>query len=469
MKILPLKYCLLFIAYCLFASSCKKDSFITSPDALLGTSRDTLKYDTVFTTVGSITQSFTIRNENSQRLLLTSVKVMGGAASPYKININGIAAQEATNIDIAAEDSIHVFVTVNINPNAANLPFIVKDSIQILYNGNIKFVQLEAFGQNARFLRGQIISTNTNWNSLLPYVILDSLRVDENVSLRLAAGCKVYCHANAPILVDGALIANGTKDEPVIFGGDRMDEDYKDLPASWPGIYFRETSKGNMLAFTTVKNAYQAIVAESPSANTLPKVTLHQCIVDNALDAGILCINSSLDADNSLISNCGSNINIILGGKYNFTNCTVVAYSTFTSHKNPVLSATNFASLIDGSTAVDVLDAQFTNCIFWGEEGFVDKEVVVSQQGAGIVPVLFKNCLYRANAEAANSTFDDCIQNAPPQFDSVDVSKGVFDFRVTKNASPAVDAGTGTPFFKDLDNNNRVVNLITDIGCYEKP
>ena len=248
-----------------------------------------------------------------------------------------------------------------------------------------------------------------------------------------------------------------------------MDEDYKDLPASWPGIYFRETSKGNMLAFTTVKNAYQAIVAESPSANTLPKVTLHQCIVDNALDAGILCINSSLDADNSLISNCGSNINIILGGKYNFTNCTVVAYSTFTSHKNPVLSAANFASLIDGSTAVDVLDAQFTNCIFWGEEGFVDKEVVVSQQGAGIVPVLFKNCLYRANAEAANSTFDDCIQNAPPQFDSVDVSKGVFDFRVTKNASPAVDAGTGTPFFKDLDNNNRVVNLITDIGCYEKP
>ncbi len=390
---------------------------------------------------------------------------MGGAASPYKININGIAADETSNIEVAAEDSMYVFVTVNINPNLNDLPFIVRDSIQIEYNGNKKFVQLEAFGQNANFLRGRIIETNTTWNNRLPYVILDRLQIDTNVTLSLEPGCKVYCHANAPILVDGTLITNGTKDEPVVFTGDRLDEDYKDLPASWPGIYFRGTSKNNVLSFTNVKNAYQAIVAESPSGNLFPKVTMHQCIVDNAYDAGVLCVNSSLFADNSLISNCGSNINIILGGVYSFTNCTVASYSTYISHKYPVLAANNFAN-INGSTVTTALEAAFTNCIFWGETGFVENEANINKQGADPFNVSFTNCLYRANSEPSNSTITNCIINQTPLFDSVDVSKRIFDFHLTINPSPAIDAGVSTIFPKDLDNNNRVAPF--DIGCYEK-
>ena len=39
---------------------------------------------------------------------------MGGAASAFKININGVAASEVTNIELAANDSMYVFVSVNI-------------------------------------------------------------------------------------------------------------------------------------------------------------------------------------------------------------------------------------------------------------------------------------------------------------------------------------------------------------------
>src|SRR5207237_1897268 len=126
-----------------------KDSFITSGDARITTSLDTLKFDTVFTSVGSITQTIKISNPNNQRLLLSSLKLMGSANSAYRININGRAATEAADIEIAAEDSMYLFVSVTINPSTANLPFIVKDSIGISYNGNNKFIQLEAFGQNA--------------------------------------------------------------------------------------------------------------------------------------------------------------------------------------------------------------------------------------------------------------------------------------------------------------------------------
>ncbi len=466
-RITPL-FCLLTFAFSLFLTSCKKDTFITSEFAQLSITADTLKYDTVFTTTGSITRSFKIINENNQKLRLSKVKLMGGATSAYKMNVDGTATNEVTNLDIEANDSIYVFVSVTINPNAANLPFIVSDSILINYNGNNRYVQLQAYGQNANFLRNRLISGNTVWTNNLPYVILGSIRIDTTATLTIQPGCKIYSHADAPFIVDGILTVNGTKNNPVTFTGDRLDEGYKDLPASWPGIYFRGSSKNNILTYAVVKNAYQAIATEKPSVNANPKVILHQCIIDNAYDAGILAVNSSLQADNSLISNCGSNIILNYGGIYNFTHCTIAAYSTdFIIHKNPMLSVNNFTQLASGTLTAD-LNAVFRNNIFWGDEGIVTNELVVFKQGANPFTVLFEKNMYRSAADPANSTLTGNIRNAEPAFDSINVTKNIFDFRITKNAaSPAINAGTSTGFPKDLDDKNRNVGL-PDLGCYEK-
>ena len=74
---------------------------------------------------------------------------------------------EVDNIEINANDSIYVFVQVNVNPTAANLPFILRDSILISYNGNQKFVQLQAYGQNAVFLNTVKLTGNVTWNNTL--------------------------------------------------------------------------------------------------------------------------------------------------------------------------------------------------------------------------------------------------------------------------------------------------------------
>jgi hypothetical protein len=452
------------LACCLLISSCKKDAYITSSDARIETI-DSLKYDTVFTSIGSVTQSFKINNLNNQKLLLSNVKLMGGSSSPFKININGVVSNSVSDIEMAANDSIYVFVTVKINPNLSNQPFVVKDSIQISYNGNIRFVQLEAYGQNANFLRNIRITGNTRWTSTLPYVLLGTVTVDTAATLTIDSGCKIYAHANAPLLVEGTLIVNGTKQEPVVFTGDRLDEDYKDLPASWPGIYFLETSKDNVLTYAIVKNAYQAIVAEKPSANSNQKVVLHQCIVDNAFDAGLLCVNSSLDADNSLISNCGSNVYFVLGGKYNLTNCTVATYSAYISHKKPVLFASNYAEN-NGSIVSAGLNATFKNCIFWGEPGFVNNETSVSKLGSDPFAVIFDHCLYRAESNPENSSIVSSRMLTEPMFDSINVSKKYFDFRINNLSAPGINNGAATSFSKDLDNNNRS-NGLPDIGAYE--
>lgn len=448
--------------------SCKKDAIITSPDARLSFSADTLKFDTVFTTVGSVTQSFKIFNDNDQRLILSGIKLMGGSASPFKLNINGVSSPEVTGMELAANDSIYVFVTVTIDPGAQNLPFLIRDSIRVQYNGNERFVQLEAFGQDAHFMRNAVIQSNTTWPNDLPYVILGSLQISAGATLILSEGCHIYMHADAPFIVDGTLVANGRKGNEVVFTSDRLDEPYRYFPAGWPGIYLRATSINNRLNFAIIKNAYQALVLESPATNSNPKLRLQQCIIENASDAGILSYNSSITADNSLIYNCGKNMQVSLGGSYQFSNCTLASYSTLYSlHKFPVLTLSNSLQQNGGLQTAD-LSASFTNCILWGEEGFVPNEVQVQKDGTTFFNITFDHCLYRAADSPANSNLVSVIENQDPSFDSIDVNHRYYDFRITKDfLSPAIDQGTATPYLKDLDDLPRSSG-ITDLGSYEK-
>ncbi|KAA9039367.1 hypothetical protein FW778_11090 [Ginsengibacter hankyongi] len=460
-----IKYVFFFILTAIIIS-CKKESFIKSPQANLSTSVDTLKYDTVFTLVGSVTQSFKIFNNNNQKLRLSQVKLAGGASSVFKINVDGTAATEVDNIEMNANDSIYVFVQVNVNPNANNLPFLLRDSILISYNGNQKFVQLQAYGQNAIFLNSVKLTGNVTWDKTLPYVIIGGILIDSNSTLTVQRGTKIYLHASAPFLVDGTLIVNGTKQDSVVFNGDRMDSDYKDLPASWPGIFFSSSSKDNFLKHAVIKNAYQGIIAQGLSVNANPKLTISQCIIDNIYDAGVLGVNTNIYADNCLISNCGSNILLQLGGDYRFVHCTVVSYNNFLiTHKAPVLQASNAAKQ-NGATFTRPLNAIFQNCIFWGDNGNVDNEIILDKEGSVSFLASFNHVLYKAKDNVSNGNFDaQSIKNTDPSFDSIDVSHNYYDFHL-KDYSPAINAGTSTSFPKDLDDVIR--DAKPDIGCYEK-
>ena len=85
----------------------------------------------------------------------------GGATSPYRMNVDGDAGINFTDVEIPAKDSIYVFVEVTVNPNATALPFIIEDSIQFVTNGNLQQVQLNAYGQNAHFFNADSIENNT--------------------------------------------------------------------------------------------------------------------------------------------------------------------------------------------------------------------------------------------------------------------------------------------------------------------
>ncbi len=455
---------LLVLSLLLLLNSCRKDSFITSPEARIGLSIDTLKFDTVFVSAGSTFRTLIIKNENDQQLRLSSLKLMGGSGSVYKMNVDGTPGTQFSNLEIAANDSLFVFVQVNVNPNAVNLPFVLRDSIQVEYNGNTKKVQLEAWGRNAHFYRDRVISSNETWNNDLPYVILGSLVIPDGQSLTINKGCRIYVHADAPLIVDGTLIVNGEKDttDRVYFQGDRLDEPYKNYPASWPGLFFLSNAKDNVLNYAVIKNAYQAIGMQGPAINSNPKLTLNETVIDNAYDAGVIAINSSLRARNCLISNCGKNLYLVQGGTYQFTHCTVVTYANrFIEHKEPVLTLSNTANSITNS-----LDAVFRNCIFWGENGVVTDEVLVQKSGSGSFNVNFDYNLWKVEAPPANSTITQAINNQSPLFDSINTSDNYYDFRL-KTGSPALNKGVNAGILTDLDGKPRPVGL-PDLGSFEK-
>jgi len=342
----------------------------------------------------------------------------------------------------------------------------VQDSITVHYNGNEAKVQLEAYGQNAHFIRNGIIRSDATWTNDLPWVLIGPLQVDTGITLTLNKGTRVYCHADAPILVDGTLIVNGTKTDSVVFRGDRLDEGYRDLPAAWPGIYFRGTSKANRFTHALIRNAYQGIVTQGLPGTSTPKVDLQACVIDNAYDAGIIGYNSSIRAWNLQVTNCGSDLLLVAGGDYEFRHCSIAAWSTiYATHKKPVLLASNWDSL-NNQVTINPMNALFENCIFWGDNGTVDNEVLFSKRGTSNWNVILRNSLYKAKDDLTDAVLTDCLRNLDPLFDSVDISHMVFDLHLDRNPSPALDKGVPGPVTTDLDDRPR--GVLPDLGCHER-
>lgn len=452
---------LLLIAFTSLIISCKKTGFTDSKDALVFFSEDALHFDTVFTTAGSITQSFKIFNANDQKLRINTIQLSGGNTSFFKMNVDGTAGASFSNIEIAPNDSIYVFVAVTIDPTDEHTPFLIEDSIGINYNGNETFVQLDAYGQNAHFLTNATVTQDTVWSNALPFVLLGGLTIEEGNVLTIEKGARIYNHAGANITVNGTLKAIGEKYDStkIVFRNDRLDDYYKDLPASWGGIIFTENSKNNELSFTSVLNATNALTVRNPASNSNPKLIMQQCIINNASNIGLYGIYSSVDAVNCLISNCGQNIKIVAGGHYNFNHCTVAAYSNlFLTHNNPVLSITD----LDDNNQSFPLTAGFANSIFYGDDGIVDDEISLQQTGNNSFDVSFENVLYKGNSITAD--FINSIQNQDPLFTTIEVFDNIYNFRL-QEFSPCISTGISNGIITDLDGNPRDEN--PDIGCYE--
>lgn len=463
-------------------SSCKDDDVLTSPSVQLKFSTDTIMFDTVFTGIGSATKRFKVYNTYNQPVKISSIQMAKGSSSNYSMNVDGIASNSISNVEIAEKDSIFVFVEVNINPSSDDL--VEEDSIVFQTNGNIQTVKMLAFGQNINLLKDTVIGTNT-WNADKPYLIYSSIIVDTLETLNIQAGTKVYFHQGASLFVLGTLKANGTLADPITFQGDRLETFYEDKPGQWGaytflengatyvfgGIHFLPGSFENEINYAIIKNANKGIQLDS-AVGTQPTLKISNTIISNMNLAGIYAQTSRILGDNLVINNCASHaIALTLGGAYNFNQITIANYTPYAIRNTASIVLNNYFNYNNTTYVYNLTEATFTNSIIYGDGGDEGNEILISYADAGTFNYLFDHCLVRLNNDfnTNNEThYKDLIINPEegPRF----ISINDYSFELD-TLSPAINAGKaeyGLMNPIDLNGNNRTTDEAPDLGAYER-
>ena len=194
------------IATALSTASCNKTVFYSSEN--LSFSADTVVFDTVFTTIGSTTKQFKIYNNDNKTITVEQIELMGGSASPFRINVDGVSGTNHANFEIEGNDSLFVFVEVTLDPNNGILPMIIEDSVRFRTNGTDQYVLLIAYGQDAYFHysdfsipNGAGLDLNSGvWPNDKPHVILNVAIIDSATSLTIQQGTDIYLRRSRPLL-----------------------------------------------------------------------------------------------------------------------------------------------------------------------------------------------------------------------------------------------------------------------------
>jgi len=451
-----LLFLLFSVSLLLSQQGCRKDVIDTNSNSKLQFSEDTVYFDTVFVTLGSVTRRFKIYNNSKDKIRISKIKLSGGSQSPFRLNIDGYPVDELLDLEIEGEDSAFVFAEVTIDPNNELNPFIVEDSIRFETNGNIQHVKLLAYGRNADFYRPtnfpsngfpnySIVECNTVWTNIKPKVIIGYLVVDSACTLTIEPGTQVYLYNNSGIWVykEGRLIVNGTREDSVVFQGVRKEVQYREESGQWDRIWINQGSTGNLINYAVIKNGNIGIQAEDipQFGQGLPrKLTLSNTRIRNMTLFGIYGVNYNIDAWNNVISNCGSGGIVLLnGGTYNFRHNTIGNYWSSSVRSEVSVYLSNARQAPDNTVFVADMNFNFRNGIVYGNlQG--DNELDAQGLPDAAFNWKFENSLLLVNNEDINNDdplhFSNCVFNQDPEF--VDAQEQNYKLKET---SPAINLG----------------------------
>lgn len=470
-----------FLFFCLLQLvSCTKETLDTSSQRILKFSTDTLSFDTVFQSLGSATRSFRIYNPTSNAIFISKSSLNRGVSSQFRYNIDGLSGSQAQNIKILPNDSLWVFAEVTVNPNTS--PLLVIDSLIIESNGGKQIIILRAFGQNAYFHQGEIISGSTTWANDKPHIILDKKTVNGTIpgviiplgaTLNIQEGAKLHFSNNAGIVVQGSLKSNGTKSNQVILRGLRLERDYIHAAGQWLGILIERNSKNNILEYTTVdESAFGIWMGYQSTTNfaamndgTRAEISIQNSTIKNAYYWAIRSLNNKIVAENSqFFTSTDYLLQLMLGGDYTFRNCTIFNIQSKDQKANMVLS-NQFYDESSRQTFKNKLASTtlFQNCLF---NSNTDESIILDIDNTLNTnsDYKFENCYYNSKSNLTNPSFSNSILGSNPNFESTVIDKENLKL---KTGSPCIDKGSNNSLILDIIGNPRPNGASVDIGAYE--
>ncbi|ASW75677.1 hypothetical protein IQ37_06415 [Chryseobacterium piperi] len=450
--------------------SCNKDDIsFDAPSQQLRFSSDTIFCDTVYHQVRSETYLVKVYNNENKDILIPRINLEKGAASLYKINVDGKAGYDFKDVPLRKKDSLYIFV--EIAPQATGPEAIAEDRIVFTSPAGQQHVTLFSVVQDAEFFiktpsNPNVINNHTTWNNDKAKIIYGDLTINPNITLDIQPGTKVYFHKNSGMKVSAgaSLNINGTLNNQVVLRGDRNDPRYDTIPKNWNSIRMEAGSTLNM-NYARLFGGTRGLEMKQTNA------TISNSIIHTFQEYGIYAVNSTVSAQNLVMNNCGeSAIGIFKGGTHNYIHSTIANYSKVLSSANRLgIFATNEWKNDSGQSEQGALQLNVRNSIVFSDR---DNSVNLEQTPGQQFNFQFQNSLLKySNTSQAGFNFDSnpnviqCLRNEDPLF--VNVYTSHLNLRVKSN-SPAkakgnVTVAAGVPF--DIANVSRTTN--PTLGAYQ--
>ena len=461
------------------------DDFTTSPSNLLTFSTDTVRIDTVFSSVPSSTRDFWVSNRSGKGLRCTSVRLEGGNQNGFRVNVDGVYLSpeqgfKANDIEVRNKDSIRVFVEVTTAINNGDKPKELNDYLVFaLESGVEQKVVLNAWSWDADFARNMTIENDYTIAAGKPLVVYGPLTVEAGATLTIAPGATLYFHDGASIDVKGRLVCKGTAEQPITLRGDRLDKMFDYLPYDrmsglWNGVHFFEKSYDNIMEYTDLHSAFHGVrVDSSDVARTtlaIANSTIHNC-QGNALYVE----NSKVTLENTQLTNTLNNCLGIDGGDVLVNNCTLAQFYPFDSNRASALRFSALKHPLLQFVCRNTLITGYSSDEMMGEKPVADaaNESNVEQNAFNYQ---FENCVIRTpevTDEEELPHFQNVVfeENENPDsvctnhFVKVDGDKQDYDFRLAKTSVAIDRADPATATKTDREAMPR--DERPDIGAYE--
>lgn len=465
----------------LLAVGCVEDEkFSTPAGARLTFSTDTVTMDTVIAGSGSITRQFSIHNNSGEGISITDIGFLNNEADGFSVLVDGVRVGETlgTSIDCRSKDSLLAFVKITPTESGQDEK-VLHEAVLVftLANGVQQRVVLQAYGQDVIWLNDTHISKNTVLDARRPYVVRDSLMVDEGVTLTLQAGVRLMFRSNGFLRVDGTLVTNGTAEDPVVLRGDRMDymftnQPYDRISGQWKGVILTSKSYGNHLQYCDIHSGSYGILCEE-SDTTKEKLRLENSVIHNVTGTGLETYNAKIFVGNTQISNAGGNCVCLYGGSNEFVHCTIAQFYPFSGLRGAALYYSN----VLGNKKYSLEKAQFTNCII---TGYSEDEIMGEREDlydSGKFNYAFSHCLLDT-PETVDDNINNVVWDKKPHsvyregnFRKFDLDALSYDFQLDSLSSAigiADIAATRKYYPYDRCGKPRLADGASDAGCYER-
>ncbi len=504
----------------LFWSSCRKDFEFSPSSGNLEFAKDTVYLDTVFTNIGSSTYNLKVYNRSDDDIVIPTIQLENGVNSFYRMNVDGTTGLEGDqegkffeNVELLANDSLFIFIETTIdistlsslenqflytdkilfdsgsNQQDVDLVTLVKDAVFIYANrdedtGIVETLTFDVDGDgipDETTLQGRYLENDElTFTNEKPYVIYGYAGVGAGQTLTMESGARVHFHADSGIIVTegGTLNINGelstdqdALENEVILEGDRLEPLFEDVPGQWGTIWLFNGSENNTVNYATIKNATIGILSEFGQNDTNDKLTITNSQIYNSSAFGLLGRATSITAENVVINNSGqSSFAGTLGGKYNFTHCTIANYWNSSFRQYPSLLLNDYTVDENNTIFTNTTEAEFTNCIIYGND---NPELLLENEGNDF-DFKFTHCLIRFNNENLEGTgnyifsdtmrYDGIIFNIDPDFE--DPFENLMRIGEDSGANRLAD-----PFFSNLVGNDILGESRNvpepDAGAYE--